>query len=570
MLFEPQSAEDLSADHADVTIIGAGPLGLMAALRFERAGLRVLVLESGAQGPEAHSQDLSRADVRKPQFHTPAEINMARRVGGTSHLWGGRCLPYDPIDLEARPGLEVPPWPLSHGDVAPYFEEACRFFSAGAPVFEAPIDGFTGPDETFRATALERWATNPSAMAIHGDHLRTTDRIRIAQRVTVTALDLEGARVGALRVAVGREGTPGRLPVGWTVLAAGGNESTRLLLATQQDRPALFGGPDGPLGRFYMGHANGQIADIVFEDRALEKAFGFYVDEHGSYVRRRFVPSAALQRREGLLNVSFWPVVPEVRDARHRSGILSSAYLTLSLGPLGRQLVAERIRIKQVGPPPHKRLPHLWNVICDLPRFATFTPWFLWHRKIAKRRVPGFFVHNRAGRYGLEFHSEQWPNPNSRLCLGPDRDRHGLARLAIDYFYDRRDLVSIIKAHELLEQWLRKGDAGHLDYRYPKDALEDGILNEVNHGAHQIGTIRMAASSAEGVVDADGRSFDLPNLQVLSTAILPTSGQANPTFMAAAVGLRAIDRVLPEMTAPAAGRTPKPSAAHVSTGAPKI
>lgn len=43
-------------------------------------------------------------------------------------------------------------------------------------------------------------------------------------------------------------------------LCAGGNERAQLLLAGRRRRPDLFGDPDGPLGRFHMGHVNGRTA----------------------------------------------------------------------------------------------------------------------------------------------------------------------------------------------------------------------------------------------------------------------------------------------------------------------
>ena len=58
--------------------------------------------------------------------------------------------------------------------------------------------------------------------------------------------------------------------------------------------------------------------------------------------------------RTRLTNVAFWPVVPEVMDPAHRSGPLSAVFLALSVGPLGRRLIAEPIRLKHVGQPPYR------------------------------------------------------------------------------------------------------------------------------------------------------------------------------------------------------------------------
>lgn len=64
------------------------------------------------------------------------------------------------------------------------------------------------------------------------------------------------------------------------------------------------------------------------------------------------------------------------------------------------------------------------------------------------------------------------------------------------------------------------------------------MLAEAKHGNHQVGTIRMGGDRVSAVVDGDCRCFDVPNLHVVSTGVLPSSGQANPTLTAVALGLR--------------------------------
>jgi len=324
------------------------------------------------------------------------------------------------------------------------------------------------------------------------------------------------------------------------VLAAGGNESTRLLLAAAARAPGRFG---DALGRTYMGHVNGTIADLVLENEALHAGLDFHVDGHGSYVRRRLVPSPATQAAERLGNVAFWPVVPEVADPGHRSGPLSAVFLALSVAPLGRRLIAEPIRLKHVGAPPYRRLAHARNVARDLPRTLGFAPAFLWRNRVARLRLPGFFLANPARRYGLEYHAEQLPNPESRLTLSDASDRLGLPRLRIRLAFSEADALSVVRAHEALAAWLGRNRLGRLEHRHPPAARPAAVLAEARHGNHQIGTIRMGADRRSAVVDRDCRAFDAPNLYVVSTAVLPTSGQANPTLTAVQLGLRLADRL---------------------------
>jgi len=53
----------------------------------------------------------------------------------------------------------------------------------------------------------------------------------------------------------------------------------------------------------------------------------------------------------------------------------------------------------------------------------------------------------------------------------------------------------------------------------------------------------MAASERDGVVDANGRSFAVPNLIIADGSVLPTQGSANPALTIMAVAARAADRL---------------------------
>lgn len=542
MIDEHASHQRLREFNADLCVIGGGPVGIVTALALCGRGFRVLLLESGGTRPRAEAQALSEADNLNPGNHHAPHITVARRLGGASNLWGGRCLPYDPIDFRARPWLGLAAWPIAEADLALWLGPACAALGAGAPVYREPLAGVAA-DDAFGFEALERWSNTPRTQGLHKAALETRADLLVALGATALGFAYdETGRITAVDLHLEGQG-PGRLEVGRVVLAAGGNESTRLLLAEQRRAPLRFGGPEGPLGRFYMGHVNGQVADITFESRALHDGLNFHVDAGGCYVRRRLTPSEATQAEAALTNVAFWPVVPAIADPGHRSGPLSAIFLGLSIGPLARRLIAEPIRLKHVGPPPYARGPHIRNLVLDAPRVLGFMPWFLWRNRVAKMRLPGFFLENPARRYGLEYHSEQLPAAESRLTLGDETDRLGLPRLRIDLRFSDADAASVLRAHAALGDWLTRNKLGSLDYYAPPEDRAQAVLDEAKHGNHQIGTIRMGADAATAVVDAGCRAFDAPNLHVISTAVLPTSGQANPTLTAVQLGLRLADHL---------------------------
>jgi choline dehydrogenase-like flavoprotein len=58
-----------------------------------------------------------------------------------------------------------------------------------------------------------------------------------------------------------------------------------------------------------------------------------------------------------------------------------------------------------------------------------------------------------------------------------------------------------------------------------------------------MGTARMHADPAFGVVNADCRVHGLSNLYVASSAVFPTAGAANPTLTIVALALRLADHI---------------------------
>lgn len=536
---------------ADVVVIGAGPVGIVTALALADRGFRTLLLESGGMRPDPAAQALSEAEWHDPARHHAPETAMARRLGGTSNLWGGRCIPFDPIDFRDRPWLGLGAWPIDETDLAPWLEAACAALGAGAAVYHEALPGVAA-DPAFGFESLERWSNTPRTQVLRRAALAGRRDLLVATGATVLGFDYDGGgRIAGLDLHLeggGLEGGGrGRLAVAGegpgVVLCAGGNESTRLLLAEQRRRPELFGGAEGPLGRFYMGHVTGQIADVVFESEALHAGMNFHVDAHGSYVRRRLVPSEATQGAAGLANIGFWPVVPPIAEAAHRSGPLSAVFLALSFRPLARRLLAEPILEKHVGAPPYRRGAHLANILRDLPRTLGFAPLFLWRNRVARMRLPGFFLENPARRYRLEYHSEHLPAAESRLTLGTRTDRLGMPRMNFDLRFSDADAQSVLRAHDALEAWMTRGALARLEYYGPREGRAAAILAEARHGTHQVGTIRMGRDRASAVVDRDCRAFDVANLHVISTAVLPTSGQANPTLTAVQLGLRLADRL---------------------------
>ena len=516
---------------ADVVVVGAGPVGLKLALDLADAGLEVILLESGRDGRDAAAQALSTAEIVDPDRHAAMDLAVQRGFGGTSALWGGRAVPFDPVDFETRGFAPGAAWPIDAAEVEPWYAAACAFLDCGPAVFEAPLPGL--PDMAgLTARHLERWCARNDMGAVHGARVARHPKIRLALGATVLAVACAGGAASGLKVAMG--GATARVTAKAYAIAAGGVETARLLLASRDEASPRLGGE--ALGRFYMGHAFGSIADIQFLRPGDDKAFTFHKDASGRYVRRRLTLSAEVQREEGLLNMAAWPDLPELYDPGHRSAILSLAYLALKTPVIGPRLMSEAIRLRKIGPGGRVG-GHLWNVIKGAPGAAWFAARFLAAR-YSKVRLPGFFVLNGAHRYALHYHAEHLPDAESRVSLGEARDALGMRRAVIDLKFGAADAESIVRTHEAMARRMEAAGYARVIHAHPPEARAAAVLAQASDGFHQIGTARMGRDPATSVVDENARVHGVKNLFVAGSAVLPSSGQANPTLLALALAGR--------------------------------
>ncbi|MEZ0306817.1 MAG: FAD-dependent oxidoreductase, partial [Ramlibacter sp.] len=119
MIASADSIDNGACLFADVCIVGGGAAGISLALSLSGQGLKILLLESGQAGEHAPTQALYNGEVADERLHSPPDKYRQRRMGGSTTIWGGRCVPFDPVDFETRSHVPFSGWPISYEDLLP-------------------------------------------------------------------------------------------------------------------------------------------------------------------------------------------------------------------------------------------------------------------------------------------------------------------------------------------------------------------------------------------------------------------------------------------------------------------
>jgi choline dehydrogenase-like flavoprotein len=526
---------------SEVCIIGGGAAGITIAQALIGRGIDVLLLEAGGLKPEPRTQQLYAGEVSEERLHSPPDRYRQRRFGGTTTIWGGRCMPFDAIDFERRDYVPHSGWPFGIETLLPYYPEANRLCEAGrfaylaSEAFQTALPplmaGFDSPD--FSTDSLERFSCPTDFGRRYRGRLAADARIRVLLHANVTSIRLEenGESVSELLV---RDlgGKTVSVRARHFVLAAGGLEIARLLLSNRDVQPQGIGNDYGVVGRYYMCHIAGTIGRIKIDGPTTNVSYSYNVSDEGVYCRRRIALRAEAQRVQRLGNFVARLHHPRISDPAHHNAVLSSLFLAKFAIPYeyGRRLHGGDSA--SLG----NWLRHIRNVAATPLDAAAFAWQMLRERKFAERKFPSIIIRSRRNLYSLDFHAEQQPNPSSRVQLSDRVDEFGVPQLKIDWRYTAGDVDTVSRSLALLASAFRRSRVG--TFEYDPEEVEAEMTRYGAYGGHHIGTARMGSDPHMSVVNADCRVHGVRNLYVASAATFPTSSQANPTLTIVAMALR--------------------------------
>ncbi len=497
-------------DDVDIVIVGVGAGGGVLAQRLARAGWRVVALDAGPfwdpdrdwVSDERGSHHLYWTDPRVIAGDDPVPLgsnNSGRGVGGGTVHFAGYTPRLHPSDFETRTrdGFGAD-WPIGEPDLRPYYE---------AIEGELPVAGQPWP-----WGVPHRYPHSPHPVSGLGDVL-----IEGCHRLGIDV------RVGPVAITNGRFGNRSHcIYRGFCLQGCKVNAKGSTLITHVPD--ALANGAeiraDCMVSRVELG-TDGLATGVVYIHEGVER-----------FQRARLVAIAgyAIESPRLLLNSA----CPRFPDGLLNNQDLVGRHVMVQGAPQTAGRFADEVRMYKAPPPevsteafyetePSKPYVRGYSVQCVGPLPITWAEHVVaeGHWGHVMREYMKDYIHWAVIGALCEFA----PRAENRVTLDPDDvDRYGLpvARFTYSQCDNDRALLGAAKAtmSEILDA------AGS----------EDTVT--IDRYAHLVGGCRMGTGPEDGVVDANLRSFAVPNVYITDGSVLPTQGSANPALTIMALAAR--------------------------------
>ena len=518
LLNEFEEPDARKANGLRTVIIGGGAVGLYAARELSRRGQEVLVIESGGLALDNFAPE-SYASIGRP--HEGIRLGRARNLGGTTNLWGGQLVEFQPADFEGRAWVPDSKWPVSYGEISPYYQRT--YENLGIPDnlrddkrILSHVGGSEGHFEEGLELFLTRWLRIPSFSVAFAQEIQRSENLTVLLNCTVIGFVGSNGMITAVR-AVNRTGDMHLIEGERFILAVGTIEICRLLL-----HAAATPGWDCPwrhnanLGAYFQDHLVGRVASVeVLDRRRFFNTFSTIVwSSHKFQPKIRMANETLRQAR--IMNIqammSFESSISE--NLVYLKQFLKAALYSRKVSGLGDLVRNLRACGRQL-------LPLMWKYMMDNRIF-----------------VPG------DSKISLLVQSEQTPLRTSRISIDSSvTDAFSLPRVVLDWNVGREELASIREFTLRCDRALRAAGLAQLKIMEDLTKLEPQFLGTLRDNYHQAGGTRMAETEQDGVVDRNLRVFGTTNLYVAGAASFRTTSNANTTFTALAFVARLVDHL---------------------------
>ena len=294
--------------HTDVCLIGSGAAGITLAREFIEKGFTVCLLESGGMNPRKRARSLAQGEnIGIP--YRPLEYVRRQYFGGTTNVWHGVCEELDELDFEARPWVPHSGWPFTYSHLQPFYNRA-RALCQLSPLFhneewksslksKFPLNSHKVIQRIrFRSTA-------PNFGNLYGQEIINSSNITVYLYATVVEIltNKEANRVTNIRVC-SFDGHEFLLTAKLFVLAAGGIENPRLLLASNRIKKEGLGNRYDLVGRFFMTHPLVDSGVLFPHNGSYSRCWHTYYKANVGHPKATIGLSQKTQYEEQLLNLN--------------------------------------------------------------------------------------------------------------------------------------------------------------------------------------------------------------------------------------------------------------------------
>lgn len=530
----------------DVCIVGAGPAGIALARELKNQSFRVCLIESGGFELNLETQALCNGKTTGIPYPDLRQV-LRRQFGGIANNWGApigykqlgfRCIPLDEIDFEQRDWVPNSGWPFGKTELDPYYTRASTLCNPA--YLDTPKSAFhqRQPSPVFDSERLELGVCHYGLRSLfthdYRQEILQADNIQLLLFANVIEIETNEWNTAATRLKIAcLENRQFWVSAKYVILAAGGIENARLLLASNHQQPAGIGNQHDVVGRYFMEHPVVSLGHVVQSRHILSSAIGLCELKHVGAV-----PTTTI--------VKLSPTVMRQQQ-------LMSAYIQLFPRPLKRQAAAiEAVRsllaALQDGRKPEQMNELFKQILSGLDYLAASGFWAI------LRELPGFhrsvwdffpLEKRRFSRYEVLACLEQSPDPDNRVMLSKDCDRFGKRLAELRWHLNDHDRETL---NQLKKIWCEEILCAGISGSAPEEDVDGMGLRQP--GFHHMGTTRMHLNPRHGVVDAHCKVHGVNNLFVVGSSVFPTAGSANPTLTILALAIRLADHIKSQMYQP--------------------
>lgn len=525
MITDMRTLPERSIMQTDLCVIGGGAAGIAIARDLSGSRLRVVLAESGGFNLDPAVQSLYKGQSTGEPYGADLDACRLRYFGGSTNCWGGMCLPLSEWDFHERKWVSHSGWPIRYQELEPYIVKAHELCDNGPYMYGREVlNSLPFEKQLFDLDLLDvhfwhmnrYWRRSQIRFGQRfGRELRASRNVTVLLNANVTKISThESCRWVQQVEAKTLEGKTVLIRAKRFVLACGGIENARLLLASNETDQRGLGNDYDLVGRFFMEHPH-VVCGSVFIDPG-QNAISSYARLWRlgrSRCRPGLCLSPAAQEQNQTLAASL-----SIDPVFHPEG----AWVLL-------QKLRERVATRNTA------LPSLQSIRRALSQSREMV------RHLYHRANSGSWPVRDARRFILYARTEQSPNPCSRIKLSDDRDSLGMQRVCLEWKtadIDRKTLLLISAIARTEFARLGLGRVTEADW------IREGVWPpRFDVGPHHMGTTRMSASPRDGVVDGNAKLHSVDNLYIAGSSIFPTSGHANPTLTLLATSLRLADHI---------------------------